>query len=287
MTQRARRGWLTDRNVLRISVARVMQLAVRHLPPRRKGLSVVGLVERVIPPPAIPMRAKHISGFTVTCDLSDSVHRSLFYKGTMEERASAELVSVLSEGDTFLDLGANAGHFVFLAARAVGSGGHVHAVEAGRTMARQLHEDVMRNGLDATVTVHHVAVADAPGVMVLQEAPGASRHGQRFLDPSGSTVGETVEVTTVDRLLPGLAPAAVKVDVEGADLRTLHGMREMLEARPPRLLLVEAIDRQLARFGDSSDDLVAYLTAFGYAARDVSEEEGARELCFVHRSDSR
>jgi FkbM family methyltransferase len=148
-------------------------------------------------------------------------------------------------------------------------------------MAEQLRADVARNGLTNQLTVYHVAVSDQPGTMILQEAPGDSPHGQRYLDPSGSTIGETVEVTTVDRLLPDIAPAVVKIDIEGADLRALHGMRRMLAQRPPRLLLVEAIDSQLARFGDSSAALIEYMQEFGYEPHDVSEVDGARELSFI------
>lgn len=266
--------------MLREAVAFGLRAAVQHLPPRRRGLGAVALVERVVPPPSKPLRAKHLSGFHVTCDLSDSVQRSLFYKGTMEERATAKLLSVLRAGDVVLDVGANAGHFSFLAASRIGPQGHVHAIEANPRMASTLLEDVVANGLTDRITVHSIGVSDRPGSFTLSEAPGESPVGQRFLDPSGTSKGDVVEVTTLDTLLPDVAFDVVKIDVEGADLSVLRGMTRALERRLPRLLLVEAIDEQLARFGDSVATLLEFMQSYGYEAEDVSEVGGASELAF-------
>lgn len=268
------------RELGRTAVAKTTQIAIRHLPPRRKGLSFANRVERFISPPVRPQRATHVSGFSITCDLADSVQRSLYYKGTVEERASAVLLEALGPGDQFLDVGANCGHYTFLAAAAVGSGGIVHAVEASPATALQLAQDVSRNGLNDRVTVHAVAVADVKGSLFLQEAPGPSPYGMRYLDPDARQ-GTEVQVTTIDELLPELSPAAVKVDVEGADLRALRGMSRMLTERPPRLILCEAIDSQLARFADDTEQLVDFVVQFGYQVADVTDHVGARELAFT------
>ncbi|MGZ4317246.1 MAG: FkbM family methyltransferase, partial [Gaiellaceae bacterium] len=53
----------------------------------------------------------------------------------------------LIRGDTFLDVGANAGHYTFLAARRVGTSGSVYAIEASPSTAALLADDVCRNGL--------------------------------------------------------------------------------------------------------------------------------------------
>jgi hypothetical protein len=102
----------------------------------------------------------------------------------------------------------------------------------------------------------------------------------RYLDPAATTSGELVRVTTVDELLPDLDAGAVKIDVEGADLRVLHGMVRVLTNHPPRLVVVEAINANLARFGDSVAELVAFMANRGYRAQPIAEAYGADSLAF-------
>jgi FkbM family methyltransferase len=217
----------------------------------------------------------------IRCDIGDAVQKSMFYRGIFEPTASRMVLEVLPEGGTFLDVGANAGHFLFLAAAKVGPSGCVHAIEAAPLTARSLRANIQVNGLTDRVVLHEVAVADKPGEMRLQYAPGPAPHGMRFLDPNATMGGEVVPVTTVDQLLPDLRADVVKIDVEGADLRVLYGMSKILAAHPPRLLLVEAIDSLLQRFGDSTVEMVSFMQQIGYAPQEISDEHEARSLAFA------
>jgi FkbM family methyltransferase len=196
------------------------------------------------------------------------------------------ILDALPEGGTFLDVGANAGHFVYLAAAKIGPSGCVHAIEAAPLTARRLRADIAANGLTGRVVLHELAVADTPGKMRLQYAAGPSPHGMRYLDPSAADGGEVVRVTTIDELLPDLRADVVKIDVEGADLRVLHGMSKVLAAYPPKLLIVEAMDSNLMRFGNSTAELVAFMKRQGYAAQEIAEEFEANRSpsCPVLRS---
>jgi FkbM family methyltransferase len=146
----------------------------------------------------------------------------MFYQGTFEPVTSQLIQDSLGKGGTFLDVGANAGHYTYLAAATVGSAGTVHAIEAAPLNAARLRADLSANHLFDRVVLHEVAVADRPGELRLQHAPGPSPHGMRYLDPAATTSGELVPVATIDDLLPDLNADAVKIDVEGADLRVLH-----------------------------------------------------------------
>jgi FkbM family methyltransferase len=206
----------------------------------------------------------------------------MFYQGTFEPVTSQLIQDSLGKGGTFLDVGANAGHYTYLAAATVGSAGTVHAIEAAPLNAARLRADLSANHLFDRVVLHEVAVADRPGELRLQHAPGPSPHGMRYLDPAATTSGELVPVATIDDLLPDLNADAVKIDVEGADLRVLHGMTNVLAKHPPRLLVVEAIDANLARFGDSVAELVAFMADCGYRAQPIAEAYGADSLAFSH-----
>jgi FkbM family methyltransferase len=261
----------------------MLQVFVQHVPPKGSGLVVVELVERCIPPPRSLLRARHISGYSATCDLSDGVQKTMFYRGIFEPIPSRLILEALPIGGTFLDVGANAGHYTYLAAVAVGPSGCVHAIEAAPQNAQRLRSDLRANGLTDRVVLHEVAVADVQGEMRLQHAPGAMPHGMRYLDPAATAGGDLVRVTTVDELLPDLHADVVKIDVEGADLRVLRGMSKALASHPPRLVVVEVIDRQLKRFGDSAEDLLAFMHQAGFQPQEISKKYEPEMLAFIPR----
>ena len=65
----------------------------------------------------------------------------------------------------------------------------------------------------------------------------------------------------------------IKIDVEGAELRALRGMTQILETRRP-LLLLELSDRSLQHQGTSSGEVVSFLGAKGYRVYSFDRETG-------------
>jgi FkbM family methyltransferase len=266
------------------AAARAVRAAIVHVPPRRRGIRFAGLTESFFGIPQRRLRSRHVSGYYISCDLRDAVQRSLFYRGTYEPVTSNLVKDALIRGDTFLDVGANAGHYTFLAAREVGTSGSVYAIEASPSTAALLAADVCRNGLDQTVRVHNVAALDRQGWLPLYGSEGPSPIGMRSLFQADSrATTEEVKGMPLDDLLPEVQPAVVKVDVEGADLRALIGMRQMIERAHPRLIVVEAEDEQLRRFHDSVHDLTSYMQSLGYSPVSVAEPYHPNSLAFVHR----
>jgi FkbM family methyltransferase len=280
-------GLVPDRAVpelFRRIAAHTLRLFVQHVPPQGSGLVVVDLLESYIPPPRGLLRARHVSGYLTSCDLNDAVQKAMFYRGVFEPATSRMILDVLPVGGTFLDVGANAGHYTYLAAAAVGPSGCVYAIEAAPLNARRLRADLQANGLTGRVILHEVAVADVPGEMRLQHAPGPSPHGMRYLDPAATSGGELVSVTTLDEILPDLRADVVKIDVEGADLCVLRGMSKILAAHPPKLVVVEVIDSLLERFGDSTADVIEFMRGAGYEAPRIYDPYAADMLAFVPSS---
>jgi FkbM family methyltransferase len=79
---------------------------------------------------------------------------------------------------------------------------------------------------------------------------------------------EIVALTTIDRMVKALDLDRldfIKADIEGWELRLLHGAESTLGRFRPRLLL-ELDGTALARAGDRLADAFAFLTARGYRA---------------------
>ncbi len=271
-----------DDDAVAVAGAKIVRAAIIHLPPRRHGMRVADLVESLLGTPTQRLRSRHISGYYITCDLRDGVQRSLFYRGTYEPVTSGLVTAALGGGDTFLDVGANAGHYTFLAAREVGASGHVHAIEANPSTAQVLADDVSWNALTDVVSVHNLAAFDRSSRLPLYVKDGPSPIGMCSIRPSqGSRAVEHVDAMPLDELLPDAEPAVIKVDVEGADFRALSGMRRMIERSRPRLVVVEAEDEQLRRFGDSTQELKSYMRRVGYSSKPIDEPFHPKSLAFV------
>lgn len=135
-------------------------------------------------------------------------------------------------GDTVLDVGAHVGYYTVLSAVLAGERGAVWAFEPNPANARFLRRHAEINGL-RQVRVTQAAVADANGTARFGFGRGS---GTGHLAADGE-----VEVRTVrlDDFCAehGIAPAAVKIDVEGAEGAVLEGARGVLARHRPVLFL--------------------------------------------------
>lgn len=179
--------------------------------------------------------------------------------GTTEPAVQAALRQRLRPGDVLYDVGANVGFFTVLAARLVGPGGHVVAFEPLPENVAALRHNLALNHFE-NVTVVEAALGAAEGTaeLILDGEPtwaklagadgsddGLSRDASG--DPGGGRgalrqappAAFQVRVTSVDALLDSgvlPAPTLVKIDVEGAEVDVVRGMRATLRARRPTLL---------------------------------------------------
>ena len=152
--------------------------------------------------------------------------------GTHEIQVQEALRRTAGPGDVVWDVGANIGSFALLAARVVGPQGHVVAIEPEAACAAAIRTNAARNGLH-WLEVREVAATDRTRDVEMIVVGDS-------LWTRLASVGEH-DLATDRRLVGGCAlddldapaPALVKIDVEGAELDVLAGMRRVLEqARP-------------------------------------------------------
>jgi FkbM family methyltransferase len=190
-----------------------------------------------------------------------------FALGTYELPVQAALADRVGAGGVVYDVGANIGFFTLLAARCVGPAGRVYAFEPVDRNAAAIERSVRLNGF-ATVEVFRNAVGASNGAADLNLA----RHiGGAVLatvgvppDRRGSV---TVEVVSLDSVIAerGLRPPSlVKIDVEGAELDVLSGMRQTLRAHRP-VLICEADDATREGLRLKTEALSAALAGLGYS----------------------
>ena len=152
--------------------------------------------------------------------------------GTYEQEQTRLFEETIRPGDTVLDVGAHVGYYTLLSAALVGSGGSVWAFEPhpGNCAFLREHARINRCG---NVRVSEVAVSDAPGSARFDFGSGS---GTGRLDAAGKVEVKTVRLDDVVER-EGLAPAAIKIDVEGAESGVLEGARGTLARHSPVLFL--------------------------------------------------
>ncbi len=185
-----------------------------------------------------------------------------YLTGDAEPEVQEALAELVKPGQTVYDVGANIGFFTILCSRLVGPQGRVYAFEPIPQNLATLRHNVALNGL-SNVTIVEKALSSSTGTAEMFVSPWSAFHslnveGATKQDNHGPQAGEiTVQTVSLDEFVQGegvRAPDLVKIDVEGAELIVVAGMRETLRSLRP-LLLCELHDTKLAygEFVDSID----------------------------------
>ena len=153
-------------------------------------------------------------------------------RGLHEPQVQEALRRLLPRGATFVDVGAHVGYLTLSAARLVGPAGSVVAVEPVPSNAEAIRRNAALNGF-AHVRVIEAAAADRSGEAELITVADTlwtrlASVGEHPLESDRSVV----RTVAIDDLLesgelPSL-PKVVKIDVEGAELDVVAGMRGLL-----------------------------------------------------------
>jgi FkbM family methyltransferase len=160
--------------------------------------------------------------------------------GNLESAVQEAMVRHLGRGGILYDIGANLGFFSLLGAHLSGlQEGHVYAFEAAPRNAEAIRRNAGVNDIH-NITVIQKAVFDHAGQGRLQvvddqswsklEDYGPHPYTERVID---------VELVAIDDLVGSgeiRPPTVVKIDVEGAELAVLRGMRRTVEEHQPAII---------------------------------------------------
>jgi FkbM family methyltransferase len=172
------------------------------------------------------------SDLKLDVDVRELIGMSLWHWPKSYEDYERKLFcNAVTQGCVVLDVGANIGIYTLLAAK---RGARVFSIEADPQNAKELRHNVHLNGFDDRVTIIEMAAADKKDTVTLLHCPGNS--GASSLYHGVDSV--LIQSDTIDSL--GLPPITVcKMDIEGAELAALTGMRKTLEYSPGMKMLIE------------------------------------------------
>jgi FkbM family methyltransferase len=138
-----------------------------------------------------------------------------------------------------------------------------------------LNRNLIRNDVASRVVSYRAVAADQLGDARINVVVGREEYSSlaSVSHPSALTARtrtETVSSVTIDSLCNalGLSPGFIKLDIEGAELLALKGAEATLRNCRP-MVLMEASDLLMSRFGTSTQELIAFLTRLDYSVIDL------------------
>lgn len=147
----------------------------------------------------------------------------------------------LRTGMVIVDVGANVGYYTLLAGKHLRGTGHVHAVEPAPDNLAVLKRNLMLSRL-GNVTVHPYAAGRRHERRTFYLTEWGGTHGLYGSDFSRLVGQMEVSVVPLDEAIQSTVDL-VKIDVEGAELEVLDGMKRILRENPSLSLFVEGTRR--------------------------------------------
>ena len=180
------------------------------------------------------------------------------YCGLHEFEDMALVLHALRPGDLFIDIGANVGSYTVLAAGVAGA--DVIALEPVPTTFERLLDNIHINPIRGKVEPKLMAVGAATGTVRFTNGLDTVNHVC-----TQAETGIEVPLETLDKLLCGLSPALIKVDVEGYESAVVKGGVNTL-AQSGLLAVLMEFNGSGGRYGYDEDKLLADLLAMGFTS---------------------
>lgn len=176
----------------------------------------------------------------------------------------------LSEGDIFLDIGANIGLFSLHASKRVGSEGMVYAFEPATKTYGRLVDNIRINGI-GNVKPIRIGLSNEDDILELNVSTNGHEAWNTFVSSNDSkfSLKEEVQVRSLDNFIleQGIdisRISLIKLDVEGFEINVLKGSTSLLKTLDAPAFMVEFTDENAVNAGNCCHELYKYLLPFGY-----------------------
>ena len=259
---------------------RVLRTYVRYGPTGRLAAALAETLDEYLQHHPITTTTCTQYGARISLTTNDLIQRYLYLFGTWEPNLTAWIRSRLKPGDTFIDVGANIGHFSLLAASLVGPVGRVVAIDASPHFAAALTLTAAANGYR--------------NIRVVDSAVSATTGELSFYIKDHNNLGGTTSVRPRNQPLPSFRAAAaslpdlltpteletsriIKIDVEGAEADVVDGLLPYLgKLRQDAEIAIEISPNRLARQGRTAAEVIAALSAAGFRCYRIDNSYAAR-----------
>ena len=224
--------------------------------------AMLRLAPKLVPPPTSETVATLENGLALRVPPRYPSART-YAIGKYEPEVTDLVRTTLSQGDIFVDVGANVGYFTLVASTLVGETGHIFSFEPEATsfefLMRNLRDNKCRN-----VTAENMAVADRerPLTKSSEAAGPETTFSSADLGAAGVVEGISLDSYFSKKGWPKIR--LIKIDVEGWENHVLAGMAELCRRNPRLSVILEFNEAALRLQGTSRMQLCSTLRILGF-----------------------
>lgn len=196
----------------------------------------------------------------------DSVLSRLIYDG-FEKEETDYLTSVLSEGDIFVDIGANIGLFSLIASKIVGNNGLVISFEPSPITFNRLIENVKLNNLN-NIDSRNIGLSNVKDELTFYVSDNGYDAWNSFAPSQDNKLESSIRVlvSPLDAELQNIEKSKIKlikIDVEGWEKFVLKGGSEFFVNYSP-IVMAEFTEENTFSAGYAVHEIYDIMKDFGY-----------------------
>ncbi len=195
--------------------------------------------------------------------LKTGMQTTVYFLGEYEKALTEIVKSLLREGDTCLDVGANFGWYSTLFYKYCGENAQIHAFEPMPPTFAELEQNYDLMGCPPNVFINNLALGEKMDELKINLFEGLATGHASFSDQGrADAISFKCRVVTLDSYLEEKNVGDVnfvKVDIEGAEMMFLKGAQKLFEQKVPPVWLMEMALQQTKNFGYLPNDLIEFI----------------------------
>lgn len=237
-------------------IFKALSFSVSHLFNRGLGkLPLLGTIYKLVWKTLAPDKLITVqtNGYSLTISTRDWAVTPILYHKHVWEPEETELVrTILRPGAVFVDVGAHVGYYTLLASGLVGQSGAVYAFEPNPHSFALLRKNMADNhAMNVFLYPRAVYERNETVQLLCDRSPASST-----IMSTGSRRSVTVEAITLDSVLGDNKVDLIKMDVEGAEVHALRGMRKIIRNNPQLQIIAEVCPGLLRKQGTSLEKYI-------------------------------
>jgi len=211
-----------------------------------------------------------IEGNKMFLDKKDSLRISI--TGSYEPAETALIKTLIKQGDTVVDIGANIGYYTLLFAKLVGEKGKVFAFEPEPENYELLEKNIQVNGYNNVVLIKKAALDTSGTTKLFLSDFSKVRHSVCKTWEHEKPI--EIESITLDSFFKDHKGKIdfIKMDIQGAEGKALKGMKSVLKNNKNIKILTEFWPYGLKRIGTGDEQFLKSLTQQSFSLSEIKED---------------
>ena len=258
--------------MIRDAVTKIVQMYMRRYPTLKNRYWVRDSLRKLCVDREMTVTTKH--GFNMMVSPNNYASYGIYFFGEYDPAMTAFMQKFIEPGGVCWDIGTDRGWFTLIMAKMVGPSGRVDSFEAYPPNYEKLVNNVALNAF-SHVNTRNLAVSDRNGTLYFVPPSDDITHHVDFLENcsgvgfvsavehAGSFPVEAIALDNYVESHPLVRLDLIKVDIEGEELRALHGAEQTIRQFNP-IIAIEYNRETSLRAGSSIEELDCFLDDLGY-----------------------